>query len=113
MAKETAGIEPAGKAKRAAAARPEALASWTQGEAGREAETPLRREGEQELKALPHQGRHKPKALPPEGERKLDAMPQKGKRKCGTMPQDNSNEATQTRVDVSPVQYHTGRRQSQ
>ena len=53
--------KPAGEAKRAAAAKPEALASRTQGEAGREVETP-------------HEGRHKPEALPPEDERELDAM---------------------------------------
>ena len=41
VAKETASVEPAGEAERATAARPEALASWTQGEAGHEAETPL------------------------------------------------------------------------
>ena len=65
LAESTAGVEPAGEAERAATARPEALASWTQGEAGREVETPPGG-GEQELKALP-----------PEGERKLDAMPQR------------------------------------
>ena len=70
----------AGEVERAAAARPEALAPWSQGEAGCEAETSPR-EGEQELKALPHQGRRKPEALPPEGERE-----------CGTTPQDNPNE---------------------
>ena len=69
LAEETAGVEPAGEAERAAAAKPEALAPWTQGEAGREVETPPR-EGEQELKAPPHKGRRKPEALPPEGERK-------------------------------------------
>jgi hypothetical protein len=75
LAEGAGGIEPAGEAERAAAARPEALASWTQGEAGREAEAPPG-EGEQELKAPPLKGRGKPKALPPEGERELDAMPQ-------------------------------------
>ena len=40
VAKETTSVEPAGEAERAAATRPEALASWTQGEAGHEAETP-------------------------------------------------------------------------
>ena len=40
VAKETTSIKPAGEAERASAARPKALASWTQGEAGCEAETP-------------------------------------------------------------------------
>jgi hypothetical protein len=40
LAEETAGVEPAGEAEKAMAAKPEALASWTQGEAGREVETP-------------------------------------------------------------------------
>ena len=79
LAESTAGVEPAGEAERAATARPEVLASWTQGVARREVETPPRK-GEQEFKAPPHKGRRKPEALPPEGERELDAMPQKGER---------------------------------
>ena len=63
QAESTAGVKSAGEAERAIAAKPEALASWTQGEAGREAESPPQ-EGEQELKAPLHKGRHKPEALP-------------------------------------------------
>jgi hypothetical protein len=36
LAKDTASIEPAGKAERATAARPKALVPWTQGEAKHE-----------------------------------------------------------------------------
>jgi hypothetical protein len=36
LAEDTAGVEPAGEAERATAARPEALVPWTQGEAKHE-----------------------------------------------------------------------------
>jgi hypothetical protein len=100
LAESTAGVEPAGEAERAAAARPEALASRTQGDAGREAEPPPR-EGEQELESPPHKGRRKPEALPPEckyeraqtgAKRKPEALPPEGKRELDVMPQGNPNE---------------------
>jgi hypothetical protein len=39
LAKSTTGVEAAGEAERAAAAKSEALAPWIQGETGREVET--------------------------------------------------------------------------
>src|SRR5712691_1903987 len=51
LAEETAGVEPAGAAGRAAAAKSEALAPWTQGETRRELET-LLREGKHMHKPL-------------------------------------------------------------
>jgi len=66
LAEETAGVEPAGEAERAAAAKSEALAPWTQGETRDEVET--LREGKREADEPPLE------ALPQKGERKLAAL---------------------------------------
>jgi len=96
LAEGTAGVEPAGEAERAMAAKSEALAPWTQGETRHEIETPSRGEGERAealpqgermLEAPPQKGSRKPEALLPEGERELDASsrggPNNGKRRSG------------------------------
>jgi hypothetical protein len=67
LAKSTAGVEPAGEAETAAAAKSKALAPWTQGETGREVET--LREGKREAdepppEALPQMDKHNPEAPP-------------------------------------------------
>ncbi len=76
LAEETAGVEPAGEAERAAAAKSKALAPWTPGETRREVET-LPREGkrvhEPPPEAPPRKREHevdkpKPEALPRERE---------------------------------------------
>ena len=65
--KSTISIEPAGKAEKAVAAKPEASVPWAQDKAGREVETPPR-EGEGGPDALPLQGECMVKATPPQGE---------------------------------------------
>ena len=64
LAEGTAGVEPAGEAERAMAAKPEALASWVRGETRREVERLPMHEP-------PQKGRRKLEALPPKG----DALP--------------------------------------
>ena len=107
LADRTAGVEPAGEAEKAAAARPEARTFWAQDNArrGHEVETPQQTErelkaqlqdGQCKQEALPQKGEGEvyeppPEALPPEGRRNLEAPPRKGKRKRGAMPQSNPN----------------------
>jgi predicted TPR repeat methyltransferase len=67
LAKSTTGIERAGEAEIAAAAKSEALAPWTQGETGREVE--MLQEGKCEVdkpppEALLQMGEHNPEAPP-------------------------------------------------
>ena len=99
LAENTAGVEPTGEAERAATAKPEALASGTQGKAMREVEPPPQ-EGGQELKAPLHKGRCKPEVLPPEGERECCMTPQgspnEGKLEPSWPPQVSSREVTQS-----------------
>ena len=85
LAEETAGVEPAGEAERAAAAKSEALAPWMLGETrrevktlreGRRAKVEMLREGRCEVETLPREGRcvHEPppEALPRKREREVD-----------------------------------------
>ena len=95
----TISIEPAGKAEKAVAAKPEASVLWAQDRAGREVETPLR-EGEGGPDALPPQGECMVKGTPPQGEasrevetplrkvqKRTEALPPEGERECGATPQ--------------------------
>jgi len=89
LAEGTAGIEPAGKAKKAITARPKALVPWVQDKAKRGCEVnkpphkALLQKGKRNAEALSckHKPKH-PKALLPGGERE-----------CSMMPQGNSNKA--------------------
>jgi len=80
LTESTTSVEPASKAEKAVAAKPEALVPWAQDKAGREVETPPR-EGERELDVLPPQGECMVKATPPQGEanRKVEMPSKKGK----------------------------------
>src|SRR5712691_11424855 len=121
LVEETASIEPAGEAERAAAAKSKALAPWMQGETRCKVKT--LREGRCEVETLPQEGRcmhepppealpqkckheldkPKPEVLPREREcerartgakpkPKVEAPARKGERECGTTPQGNTNE---------------------
>jgi hypothetical protein len=70
----TSGVEPAGEAERATAAKFEALVSWAQGVARHEVER------------LPHEGKHVHE-LPQKGERKPEGPPRKSERMAKTYPQ--------------------------
>src|SRR5712691_6887078 len=121
LAEETAGVEPAGEAERAAAAKSEALAPWMQGETRREVKT--LREGR-----CVHEP--PPEALPRKREREVDkpnlrcchesasaSVPERGKnpnpksrhrRERASANAARRRKATQTRANVSPA----GRRES-
>ena len=99
LAEETAGVEPTGAAERAAAAKSEALAPWTQGETRRELET-LPREGK---------GVHEPplEAPPRKREREVDkpkheALPQKGERKPEALLRERECERARTGAKPKP-----------
>jgi len=116
LAEETTGVEPAGKAERAAAAKSEALAPWTQGETRREVET--LQEGKREAdepppEALPQKGERKPQVLPPKApgacsrrrRKRLGANP----RRCHQRASTNSTrcrKGTRTRVNASLTGCH-------
>ena len=70
LAKDTAGVGPAGEAQRTAAAKPEALVPQAQGVAKREIETSSGGEGQRKPEAPPRKGRHKVDPLPQKLERK-------------------------------------------
>jgi hypothetical protein len=113
LAKGTAGVEHAGEAERAAAAKSEALAPWTQGETGykiktlrdgkREADEPpqealpreceyegprmgAKRKIQLELPPRHHKGEGRPEGLP-----ELDAMPQGNPNEDDHEPIDHCN----------------------
>ena len=84
LAEGTAGVELAGEAEIATAAKLEALVPWAQGEARLEVETP------------PQEGRRKPEALPLSGEHMhkppLEALPLEGWHNLGAPPQKREHE---------------------
>jgi len=82
LAGGNAGVEPAGKAKKAVTAKLKVLIPWAQDKAGHKVERSPQ-EGKPELEARLQRGRRKPEALPPEGECE-----------CGIMLQGTPNEGT-------------------
>ncbi len=116
LAEGTAGVEPAGEAEKATAAKPEALVPWAQSVAKREVEI-LPGEGkhvhEPPPEVLPQKGKHEIKTpstgeserteVLPQGEgmlevpaqehrRKPEVLPPNGEREHGTTPQGCPNE---------------------
>ncbi len=92
LAEGTAGVELAGKAEGAIAAKLEALVPWAQGVADRKVER-LPREGnlgkrvhQPRPEALPQKGERKPQVLPPKGGCKPEALPRKGGRNHDVKP---------------------------
>jgi hypothetical protein len=75
LAKDTAGVEPAGEATRAAAAKSEALVPQAQGEAKREIETSSEGEGQRKPEAPPRKGKHEVNPLPQKLEREGEHEP--------------------------------------
>jgi hypothetical protein len=102
LAKSTAGVEPAGEAETATAARSEALIPWAQGVARREADV-LQREGKHEHEpppeALLQKGEHNPKAL--SRKRELERCPDKGEREPVWLPGE-APRADKGAVDMPP-----------
>jgi len=99
LTKSTISIEPAGKAEKAVAAKPEVLVLWAQDRAGHEVEMPLR-EGEGGPDVLPLQGECMVKGTPLQGkashevetplrkvQKRTEALPPEGERECGATPQ--------------------------
>jgi hypothetical protein len=111
LAKDITSAEPAGKAKKAIAARPEALISWAQDKAMHRHEVKMPPQegkcthdpppealpwrGECKPEVLPQRGKHTNKplleALPPEGQHNLKAPPQKCEHEADTPLQSNLN----------------------
>ena len=94
LAKGTAGVEPAGKAEIATAAKLEALVPWAQGEPGREVDSLP--QGDKVMYKPP------PEALPPEGWRNHEPSPQKGERKQEALPQSRNARVPERGPDVNP-----------
>ncbi len=113
LAEGTAGVEPAGEAEKATAAKPEALVPWAQGMAEREVEM-LPGEGKPSMctsrrlrccrerastkpRHLDRRGRthcrgeHMPEVRAREGRRKPEALQPDGEREHGTTPQNCPN----------------------
>ena len=88
LAESTAGVEPAGEAERATAAKSDALVPRTQGESRGEVETLW--EGKREA------GEPPPQASPRKAGRMLEELPQEGKRKTTT----RGGEEPQMRADA-------------
>jgi len=120
LAEETAGVEPAGKAERAAAAKSEKLAPWMQGETrhevktlreGRRTKVETLREGRCKVETLPQEGRcvHEPppEALPRKRKREVDnpkpeVLPQKGECKPEVLPRECECERARTGAKPKP-----------
>ena len=115
LAEGTADVEPAGEAKKAVAAKPEALVPWAQDKAGREVETPPR-DGEGEPDALPPQSERMAKATPPQGKamRKVDRARREGKRGANEPPPEalaqkgerNPEALSRKRKVERPMRHH-------
>ena len=82
LAKETASVEPTGKAEIATAAKLEALVPWVKGEPGRKVDSLP--QGDKVMYEPP------PEALPPEGWRNHEPLPQKGEHKQEALPQSKN-----------------------
>jgi len=102
LAEETTGVEPAGEAERAAAAKSEALAPRMQGEARWGVETQPREGNEPPPEVLPQKGERKPQALPPKAGRMLEAPPQKGRRKPEALPPERECEVDKPQPETLP-----------
>ena len=94
LAKGTAGIEPAGKAEIATAAKLKALVPWVQGEPGCEVDSLP--QGDKVMYEPP------PEALPPEGWCNHEPSLQKGECKQEVLPQMRECKSARTRARCKP-----------